>query len=1012
MIESINRKITVVNLITLIKAVIVGVLSAEGYYLAKIISYRISEYVIKGSFEYIVIPFSIVCFFFIILYIIVRGFFSDAWRMLKSQRIDIFVSVGLGILISFFFNGVGTKYYIKAISALTLSQLLILVSVPIIIGLLLLLRAIKIEFIKKPKEESFFLSDVEGKTKDEDLLDYNNQAERFAEKIFNGGSADSFVFGIDAPWGVGKSTFVNFCIESLESIKYKGRVVVYKFNPLRYEDRENLLEKFVDGLVVTLQKSSFIPEIRLFVSRYSRLIKSKSSFSIFGIDFNIFSEKYTVDDAFDDLEAALINFDKKVVVIVDDLDRLSFSSVKDVLFAIKKCFTLPNISYVICYDTENIAFFEKDNGDVEKIIEFLEKFVNLKITLFPDSEILSRYVSNNLDVALEKNLQMDPHTRDKLKDAVSILLEIYKSSDFHFYQSFLGDVRKLKRLINTMMLFEIEKTDFENSDFDKFDLVHLLLVYINYPNTFRKIYNTETSGRRGFFSVVAPGEDNYPKEEGSKSNSMNSNEKCYKNSTKYDEYIKPLAENQKFLLNEVFCVSRRLPKNPHISSISEVVKKSYACFNGDIGGSGRNLEQYLHLIVKLAKPKKELQYKFYLKAKKQIYNGIEIEKIFQDDQFNFSKSEFSHNQFWRVIVNSATHDFHPKIGSNLINYLLKHVTDYSVFTNKEIGVGLRFDIGYFITKLLEAIGWSDQNGERGTNTEENISEIAEWIFGEKRHEGNSIVEELGKSERGVLGLYDLLLFRLYCNADRGGNIFNLVRALLKHDGHQAVIQGEKLETVVINEMREISQKIFRIFEDQYINPGKNIFDLIDDLSLEDMAGKYFDFVKEKISSQEVKDPEKEMVGLRSRMKSFITYQLGSSLVSLGVGCGYYDPIGKDDKKAIQSKINAYLFKICFNPKENQNNYKHFVDYMLMHPADIFGVENGRKYTLNEFKKVLIPECLMEYWEIHRTSIKALNLVDRNKKIMTSNYILSYEKDLEEVYKILDELVLKANSDAG
>jgi hypothetical protein len=86
---------------------------------------------------------------------------------------------------------------------------------------------------------------------------------------------------------------------------------------------------------------------------------------------------------------------------------LNFSEIKEVLFVIKKSFTLPNISYVICYDTENISALEKENPDIEKVTEFLEKFVQVKVSLYLDSLALSKCVSENLPKVLINNSQAD-----------------------------------------------------------------------------------------------------------------------------------------------------------------------------------------------------------------------------------------------------------------------------------------------------------------------------------------------------------------------------------------------------------------------------------------------------------------------------------------------------------------------------------------------------------------------------------------------------------------------------
>ncbi len=989
------QKISAVNYITLIKAGFLGLLSAEAFFLSKVISLKLNDYLVSSNHELAVLTLTVFSSLLIIVYLGIRGVFQSIITIIKSWRIDVFIAFGLGISLSVFFGGIWIEKYKYVVSLIDVTPLIILVLLPLALGLLLLLRLAQIWLIKRQNEESpFFISDSEQKFIKDDLLNYSDEAIRFAERIYNDGSSDSLVFGIDAPWGIGKSSFVNFCIESWKDKKYDKKIIVYKFNPLKYEGRSNLLEKFVDGLVRTIQKNAYLPEIRPLFSKYSRFISGKASFSFHGINFEIFPGTYTADDAFDDLDSALENLNRKIIVIVDDLDRLSFSAVKDVLFNIKKSFTLPNISYVLCYDTENIISAGKQSDDVDKIREFLEKFVNVKISLFLDSATLSKYVTDNFGQALKNNLQLDPYTLEKIKRAIEGLVDIYKSSDFDRYQPFLGDIRKLKRLINTLVLFEIEKVDFENSDFNKQDLIHLLLIYINYPNIFRKIYNAEIGGKRSFFSLVAPYEDNYPKNENRKFG-----EKEYKNSTKYSDFIKGLPANQQFLLNKIFAVSERF-KNPNIDSISEEAKKTYACFNGG-WGSGRNLEEYLNLIVKLAKPQKRGQYRFYLNSKNRLLRGESIEKVLSDKDFAYSESENSHEQFWRVITNSLS-EFNKEAGDRVITYLLKNIQNYSMLTNEEIGVGFRHSLALFLTVILDNVGWIDGEGKHSQNNENNISEIAEWIFGDKRHLNSGVLQVLGDGDRGILGLYDLLAFRLFCSSDRGGDIYNLQRALLKHNSPSMPVSG----ATVKDEMREISQKVYQIFKETYVDKNINIFDLIDNLTLEDLTGKYLKFVKAKIKSKEVKDEdiERGVAELKSQMKAFITYQLGNSFISQGVGCGIYDSSGNADKNGIKNEVNQYLFNICFNPEKNPKNFEHFVGYLLINLANTFSSESDHKYvpSIDEFTKVLNREMLVNYWKKHSVSIRALNLPTQDKKIITVNYSASY-KDLEKIFKLFDDL---------
>ncbi len=129
--------------------------------------------------------------------------------------------------------------------------------------------------------------------------------------------------------------------------------------------------------------------------------------------------------------------------------------------------------------------------------------------------------------------------------------------------------------------------------------------------------------------------------------------------------------------------------------------------------------------------------------------------------------------------------------------------------------------------------------------------------------------------------------------------------------------------------------------------------MIDKITLEDISGKYLDYINSNISSGKVKNVNETVSGLKSNLKSFIIYQLGNSLISLGVGCGYYDPTGNEDKKGIKLQINDYIFGICFEPSDD-DKYEHFLDYLLINLSHNSPLDPRSVFSpnVNEFTKVL------------------------------------------------------------
>lgn len=985
---------SIVGVVTYLKTILLGVLLSEAWILGEHIAQPVNSYFSElGWF-----PYSVFVNLIALVLLVAYSYLRDLHRAIKmryeSRRVDLLVCFLFGVSASQFFDGFGKRWYKYASQGVHLEEIFFLVAIPFLIAFVCAIRSIqKKYYLGGNKSRPIFMNDEEKRKAEDDLLDHSEKARRFAERVYNDGSSDCIIFGIDAPWGIGKSSFVNLCQHYWEK-EAANKVIVYKFNPIRYENSSNLLVSFVDGLIKSIQEKIYLPEISPLISRYSRFIRGKGTISFLGLSMEFSPESNTIEQAFSDLESVLGDLDRKVVIVVDDLDRLSFASIKEVLFVVKKCFTLPNISYVLCYDTENISAMEEGEVGQEKITEFLEKFVNVKMSLYLDSAILEKYVTSNLPKALSENCQSDPVLVSK---AVGGLIDIYRSPEFHHYLPFVGDIRKIKRLINTILLLDIDKTDFENSDFLGADLIKLLLIYINFPNIFRKIYNTETNAKYGFFTLVSPYESNYP-EQGDPG--MNQAAR-FKNSSLFSEFIANQESNSVYLLNAVFDVRVRL-ESSEISEVSDYDFNTLACFNGTHGGKA-NLNNYLKLIVSHSEPEQKEQHVVYLNAKKEIESGKRIEEILSNDIFSFSKGEFSHKKFWKLVVNSAF-DFDIEVSNGIIRYLMEHIHHYSHVADHDNLIGLRSNLVNYLIVLLDKAGWHSSKGTRRHNSPENISEIAEWIFGEGRHSGEGVIDTLSTPSRGVLGFYDLMIFRLYSCADRGGDIFNLTRSLSLHGSADAPVSGA-VNHIVISEMRLLSQRAFKIFKERYIDDGINIFSAVDNVSRSEMFGSLEEYIDARIEEEgtTISQVEEKIEQQKSTMKSFIVYQLTNQNISGGIGCGYYDETGANDNGSICKLMNDYLFDTCFSPELGKNNFLHFLDFLIRQlERDFF--EEGRSPTYTfAITHALDAARVKNYWNSFKNDLREMSAKHADRLVITSNFSVTYSYALDIIFVALERL---------
>jgi len=78
----------------------------------------------------------------------------------------------------------------------------------------------------------------------------------------------------------------------------------------------------------------------------------------------------------DSAQTALADLDRRMVVIVDDIDRLEVSQVRDVVRLIKLVADFPNITYLLAYDGDRVAR-ALATGDLAEGRAYLEKIVQV-----------------------------------------------------------------------------------------------------------------------------------------------------------------------------------------------------------------------------------------------------------------------------------------------------------------------------------------------------------------------------------------------------------------------------------------------------------------------------------------------------------------------------------------------------------------------------------------------------------------------------------------------------------
>lgn len=353
---------------------------------------------------------------------------------------------------------------------------------------------------------------------DDDLFGWGNKAKVFSNAVL--AAPDGMAFGVEAPWGTGKTSFINLC-----ELQWHKPCIVYRFELLKYAGNLNIIEQFVLGLLDELEQHHYLPELRCAVQGYLVGLQGALELSGGPLKVTLNSQPSLIEDA---LQQIASQFERRLpgafclIVVIDDLDRVAPENVRDLLFALHKCFALPRLRYVLCYDQQQLAhkaeLHRQHGSDLasQTLHEFLDKFVAARVYLHSNYQGLESYVLKRLLPKLKLNSYLSNEWHDLVKEifvdgALALLkeggaddhvkIQLYahnaESPKFernHIYWTLLGNIRQLKWLFNQILLCWQSGLDLIKHEFNARDLVYLLLLQHSFPDLFRRLRAKAQSG--------------------------------------------------------------------------------------------------------------------------------------------------------------------------------------------------------------------------------------------------------------------------------------------------------------------------------------------------------------------------------------------------------------------------------------------------------------------------------------------------------------------------------------
>ena len=287
----------------------------------------------------------------------------------------------------------------------------------------------------------------------DDVLSRTKVARSFAEQVLSLDASQGVVAGVIGPWGSGKTSFVNLARAYWKEVG----IPVLDFNPWMFSGTDHLVQLFFAELSVQLKLSRGLADVGKGLEAYGELFsgmgwlplagpwieRSRSAAKI--VASILQRKKEGVGGRRKKVEKALNALDKPILVVLDDIDRLTPPEIQDVFKLVRLTASFPNVIYIVAFDRMRVEQALEEQGIPGR--DYLEKILQFGVDLpVVPPHMLDRQILEAVDGVLSQIDNQGTFDKDAWPDVFAEIVRplISNMRDVRRYAMALpGTVREL-----------------------------------------------------------------------------------------------------------------------------------------------------------------------------------------------------------------------------------------------------------------------------------------------------------------------------------------------------------------------------------------------------------------------------------------------------------------------------------------------------------------------------------------------------------------------------------------
>ena len=308
-------------------------------------------------------------------------------------------------------------------------------------------------------------------------------AKNLAETVMHHSFPAAFTIGLYGEWGSGKTSLVNMLLETIENSE--NDAVILRFNPWLCSDSKQLITQFFKQLASAIKlKKSKAEKAWELIDQYADIFDAANLIpgigallaaggKALGDEAKRQVERRTTDlqNSKNQIISKMIDEKLKIIVSIDDIDRLSEDEIIAVFQLVKALADFPNTVYILTFDYNVVvrALSKVQHGDGK---EYLEKIIQVPF------EIPAPNMDNIHQMLFAKLQDILGDIPDERWDKAS-WSELYQ----YGLKRYVRSIRDVIRYTNVFLL----KYQLLKNEVDPVDLLALTALQVFEPSAYSKL---------------------------------------------------------------------------------------------------------------------------------------------------------------------------------------------------------------------------------------------------------------------------------------------------------------------------------------------------------------------------------------------------------------------------------------------------------------------------------------------------------------------------------------------